>query len=249
MVVAGPAAQSWGSAQVRFVHAVPGAGKAELVVKGASPIGGNVAFGQVTPYASEPAGSHTLALQSGSKTVASTSEDLANGRHYTVVAEAQGKKIQLRLYPDGRAADGKARLRMIHAAPELGSPDVRLGSQPVAEKVEFTKATPYLTVGPGTYTLEVTKPGSGSPIVKESGVSLSAGTSSTAFLLGSRGEPTRVVTASDQTSAPAGAPRTGLAPLAAGERPWTAILGIAMLAGLLGGALHLLARRRRTHAR
>src|SRR2546423_470555 len=184
MVLAVPAAQAWGSADVRFMHAVPGAGTAELVVKGGSPIGGEVGFGQVTAYSGVPSGSHELSLRSGSKTLATTTVDLANGRHYTVVAMAHGKKAQLRSFTDGRAAEGRARFRMIHAAPELGTPDVRLGRQTVAEMVKYTDATPYLTVAPGTYTLEVTKPGGvRSPIMKKEGVALSAGTSSTAFLL------------------------------------------------------------------
>lgn len=250
MVVAGPAAPSWGSADVRFVHAVPGAGNAELVVKGGSAIGGAVAFGQSTSYTAVPAGSHELVLQSGSKALARAHVDLSNSDHYTVVAMAQGKGAQLRPYTDGRAADAKSRLRLIHAAPELGSPDVRLGRQTVAEGVKYTDATPYLTVAPGTYTLEVTKPGGGGrPIVEKSGVALGAGTSSTAFLIGTRGESTRVMVAADQTSAPSTAPRTGLAPLGGGRRPWGLIVGIALLAGALGGALQLLAGRRRGRAR
>jgi len=250
MVVAGPAAEASGSAEVRFVHAVPGAGKAELVVKGGSPIGGPVAFGQVTPYSSVRAGAQELVLQSGSKALAREHVDLTDEGRYSIVAMAQGDGVQLRTYTDGGATDAKARLRLVHAAPELGSPDVRLGKQPVAEGVKFTEATPYLTVSPGTYTLEVMKPGgSGKAIVEKSGIALGAGTSSTAFLLGSRGEPTRVVVAPDQTSAPTGAPRTGLAPLAGGERPWIAIVAIALFAGLLGGGLQLLAGRRRSRAR
>src|SRR4051794_30895887 len=161
MVVAGPAAEASGSAEVRFVHAVPGAGKAELVVKGGSPIGGPIAFGQVTQYSTVPAGSHEVVLQSGSKALASAQVDFANGQRYSGGALAKGKGGQVRPYTDGGATDGRARLRLVHAAPELGSPDVRLGKQTVAEGVKFTEATPYLTVSPGTYTLEVTKPGGG----------------------------------------------------------------------------------------
>jgi hypothetical protein len=246
MVVAGPAAQSWGDANVRFVHAVPGAGAAELSVRGGATIG-SAGFGQITSYVGVPSGSREISLKSGAKTLATATADLANGRRYTVVALAQGKKAQLRTYTDGRPKSGKAEIRLIHAAPELGSPDVRLGKQAIAEKVGYTDATPYLTVAPGTYTLEVMKPGDGTsrPIVEKSGVTLSAGTSSTAFLLGSRGEPTRVVVASDGASTPAGAPKTGLAPLSGGGRPWALILGIALIAGLLGGA----AQRRRARAR
>jgi hypothetical protein len=251
MVVAGPAAQSWAAASARFVHAVPGAGSAELVVKGGSPVLGSASFGQVTSYVGVPAGSHELQLKAGSKTLAVTTVDFSDGQRYTVVAEAQGKKVQLRPYVDGTASDGKAKLRMIHAAPELGSPDVRLGKQAVAEKVKYTQATPYLTVAAGTYTLEVMKPGDGggSPIVTKPGVTLSAGTAETAFLLGSRGESTRVVLATDGTSAPSRAPKTGLAPLAGDGRPWGTIAAVAVLAALLGGAVQLLAVRRRTRAR
>src|SRR5437763_500297 len=251
MVVAGPAAESWADASVRFVNAVPGAGAAELTVNGGPAVGGTIGFGQISSYFGVSAGSHEISLKSGSKTGATAHVDLVNGQRYTIVAMAQGKKAQLRPYTDGAPRPGKARIRMIHAAPELGSPDVRLGKRPIAEEVSYTAATPYLTVSPGTYTLEVMKPGDGSgkPIVEKPGVALSAGTTSTAFLLGSRGEATRVVVASDGTSSPAGAPKTGLAPLASGGRPWAAILGIALLAGLLGGTLQLVAARRRTRAR
>jgi hypothetical protein len=251
MVVAGPAVQASASANVRFVNAVPGSGSVELAVKGGSPIGGTVSFGKVTPYVDLPSGSHEVSLKSGSKTLAVTTVDLSDGSHYTVVAMKQGKKDQLRPYTDGSPTDAKSRLRLIHAAPELGAPDVRLGNQTVAEKVKYTEATPYLTVSPGTYKLSVTKPGSGSgrPIVEKDGVALSAGTSSTAFLIGSAGEPTSVVVSTDQTSGPSRAPRTGLAPLAGGGRPWATIVSIALLAGLLGGAVQLLAARRRTRAR
>jgi hypothetical protein len=246
MVLAGPVAQSWADASVRFVHAVPGAGPAELSLKGASSVGGSIGFGQITGYVGVASGSHEVALQSGAKTLATSTIDLANADRYTVVAEANGKKVELRAYKSGAPKAGKAEIRLIHAAPELGSPDVTLGKQPIAENVKYGEATPYLTVTPGLYTLEVMKPGAGgSAIVKKSGVTLSAGTTSTAFLLGSRGEPTRVLVATDAGSTPAGAPKTGLAPLDGGGRPWAVIVGIALLAGLLGGAFE----RRRARGR
>jgi Domain of unknown function (DUF4397) len=248
MVVAGSAADASADANVRFVHAVPGAGSAELVVKGGAQLGSGVGFGQVTPYVGVSAGSHELSLKSGTRSLAVTTVDLTDGKRYTVVAMSQGKKVQLRPYTDGGATDGKARLRLIHAAPELGSPDVRLDGQALAEKAAYTEATPYLTVSPGSHTLAVTKPGNGGgrPIVSKQ-VPLSAGSASTALLIGTMGEPTRIVVATDQTAAPSRAPRTGLAPLD-GARPWGAIVGIAILAGLLGGTLYLLAGRRRTRA-
>lgn len=251
MVVAVPASPSWASAEIRFVQAIPGTGSAELSAGGGTSIGGNVGFGHVSSYVGVPAGSHELSLSSGSKKLTTTKVDLSDGQRYTVVAMAQGKGAQLRPFTDGKPSDGKARLRLIHAAPELGSPDVRLDGQTVAEKVRYTQATPYLTVRPGSYTIEVMKPGSGGgkPIVEKHGVALAAGTSSTSFLIGTRGEPTQVAVATDRSVAPSRAPKTGLAPLASSGRPWATIGLIALLAGLLGGAVQLLIARRRAGAR
>src|SRR5436190_1321766 len=131
MVVATPAAQASGNANVRFANALPRSDSVELVVKGGPPIGGTEPFGQVTAYVGVSSGSHDVSIKSGGKTLAVTKVDFSGGGSYTVVAMAKGKKAQLRPYTDGKSRDGKARLRVIHAAPELGSPDVRLGKQTV----------------------------------------------------------------------------------------------------------------------
>ena len=68
MVVAGPAAESWADASVRFVNAVPGAGAAELTVNGGPAVGGTIGFGQISSYFGVSAGSHEISLKSGSKT-------------------------------------------------------------------------------------------------------------------------------------------------------------------------------------
>ena len=64
----------------------------------------------------------------------------ARGR-YTVVALA-GSPPELRAYRDDSAAPNIARLRVIHAAPELGKPDLTLDGKVVAKQVPSRRPPP-----------------------------------------------------------------------------------------------------------
>lgn len=242
-------AEARGSASVRFVHAVPAA---EAVDASASSGGGEqtlaegVAFGEVSAYRNVPAGTVELSVArgDGSDVSADTSEPLEAGRSYTVVALGRGERdVELRVYPDGRAGAGVARLRLIQAIPELGEPELRVGREVVASGVRYGDATPYRSIEPGTYTLAAARPGDGGdPIVSEEGVVLSAGTASTALLVGSAGERARLVVVDDSVATPAVAPATGLGGLASESgTPWLLVLATAALAGGLGGAGYRLA--------
>jgi uncharacterized protein DUF4397 len=250
MLVAGPAASAFATAKVRLVNAragSPSIGLKVVVGSAAPPAIGEASFGQVTPYASVEAGSAQIALTGlpSSAPTVQTTEQLADGARYTAVALAKGMKgYEVKLYKDGSAKAGTGRLRVLHAAPELGSPDIKLGERTVAEGVKFQAATPYLSVPPGSYTVAVVKPGGSAPIF-EKNVSLSAGVASTAILAGSGGAQARLILATDDTKTPAGAPQTGLGGLAGdGGPPWLAIALAALLAGALGGVMQRsLARR------
>src|SRR3954449_955600 len=234
MLVGGPAASAFASAKVRLVNARAGSGAVGLkvVVGGAAPPSvGPASYGQVTPYVKVTAGSAQIAL-SGGGSANQVTQTLVDGGNYTAVALAKGSKsFALKLFRDGHARKGSARLRVIHAAPELGSPDVKLGQRTVAEKLAFKQATPYLSESPGSYDLAVSKPGAGTPIFQHK-VALSAGVASTAILSGSGGAPEKVITATDDTLTPAGAPETGLGGLAGrGGDPWVFIALLARRAG------------------
>jgi hypothetical protein len=247
MLVGGPAASAFGFAKVRLVNARPGSQSVGLkvVVGGAAPPPvGPASYGQVTPYVRVSPGSAQIALTGGGS-ANQVSQSLVDGGNYTAVALAKGSKgFSLQLFRDGHARKGTARLRVIHAAPELGSPDIKLGQRTVAEKLAFKDATPYLAESPGSYDLGVAKPGASTPIFHQS-VSLSAGVATTAILAGSGGAPEKVITATDDTLTPAGAPETGLGGLAGrGGHPWLLIALAAGLAGALGGAWQLALSRR-----
>ncbi|MEA2409491.1 MAG: hypothetical protein QOC77_52 [Thermoleophilaceae bacterium] len=252
MLVGTPAASAFAVAKVRLVNARPGSQPVGLkLVEGtaAPPIFGQAAYGQVTPYVKVSPGSAQITISGlssstgGSK--AQTTEQLVDGQSYTAVALALGSKaFQIKVYKDGHARGGKARLRVIHAAPELGAPNVRLGQRTIAEKLAFKDATPYLSIAPGSYELSVVAPGSTSAVFSQR-VALSAGVATTAIVAGSGGARTMVITATDDTKAPTGAPETGLGGLArGGGPPWLLAALAALLAGALGGAMQLsLARR------
>jgi hypothetical protein len=222
------------------VHTAPGAGALELRATESGidqRVGRRLGFGQVGSYEDVPAGAVEFeVVEPGGRPVNSAREQLQNRAHYTVVATLNGEPTVLR---DGRAEGGQSHLRVMHAAPELGRVDVQLGDLPLATGLAMGDITGYKDVGPGAYTLSVMRPGGGSPIASEGAVTLTAGTSSTAFVIGTRGEPIRTIVASDRAAAPRGAVKTGLGGLAGEDADVMLALLAGLLAALAGGGLYL----------
>ena len=245
MLVAPAATAQAKGAQLRFVHAASGAGPALLAIDGKR-VGSAVAFGEVGSYVSSPSGRVELSVvpEGGGKALGSGSGEVGPGRH-TAVAWLRNGKFELSVIDDAAAVAGKARLRAVHAAGELGRASVELDGRSLGEALSPGDATPYESLEPGSYELKVVRAGGGgSPLVTKPGLRLAAGTSSTAFVLGGGGKPVRIVLASDATASPSQAPATGLGGLGDGT-PWLAIVLAALAAGGLGGgAYRLLARGR-----
>ena len=225
------------------MHAVPGAGSARLSIEGGST--GPVGFGGVSNAVKAKNGRVSIRLlgSGGNQTLARSSEDLRDGR-YTVVATKRGEGVALKAFRDQEARKGKASLRAIHAAPELGNAALMADGRAVGKTLAFEEASPYLSLEPGSYRLEAQRPsGAGAPLATRAGVNLAAGTASTAVVAGSGGEPTTIIVASDGAVTPTEAPQTGLGGLAGGT-PWLAALAAALLAAAAGGAAYRLAGRR-----
>jgi Domain of unknown function (DUF4397) len=242
MLLLGSAGSALASATVRFVHAVPGAGPATLSVSadGQGVSSAPVSFGSASARleVQEGSASLTVAPADGGDALAKGEEELEDGGSYTVVALAgrEGEDAQVRVYEDEDPEKGQARLRAIHAAPELGSPEFRAGDQVVAEKLEYGNATEYETVPPATYNLSATRSGgSGGALAEKRGVPLTAGTATTAVIIGTSGETTRIVTLSDGTAAPSGAPATGFGGLAGDDGEPSRLL-VALLFGVVAAA-------------
>ena len=240
MLLVPPAASAKDDAKVRVVQAIPASDEVtvEATVGGITQrIGRGVGFGEVGPYADLPAGAVTFELH-GPGASGTAKETLRAGAHYTVVAMPRGAQSLLVL-DEGRADGGTSRLRVVHAAPELGGVDVRLGDQSVADGIGFGDVSSYTSVGPGAYALRVTSPADNSTIAARGAVTLTAGTSSTAFVVGSAGEPVEAVVASDRMAAPRGAPATGLGGLADDDSNLLLALLAGLLAALAGAAAYV----------
>jgi hypothetical protein len=239
------AAGSSQAAEVRFVHAVPGAGPASLFVAGQD--AGQAGFVEISGYTRAEGGEVELTLRAPGQDeeLATTTAPLGEGRN-TVVAIPRGEGVALRAYEDGDADGGRGSLRVIHAVPELRMADVRIDDRTVTS-LDFGAASDYEQLEPGTYSLALTRPGGeGGALVEDDGVDVTAGSATTAVAVGSRGEPTRFVVAEDAAAAPTEGPDTGLGGMADdGDSPWPAAIAAALLAGLLGGGAWLLLSARR----
>ncbi len=246
LAAAGPAAAA---TQVRFLHALPGGPTADLSVKGAKGPAATltgIGFAKASESEAGPSGQVTVTLTAGGKQVATAKEFLADGDSYTIVAEkGSGSKPAFRLYRSGKAVPGKASIRAVHAAPELGRVTMSLSGRGWGT-VSYGQDTGYKPADPGTYDLTASKPGSKSPLISQKGLTASAGTASTAYAVGTAGEQTRFVVVADGVAAPSGGPDTGLGGLSGEEgAPWLAALLAALGAGALGGLLYSRAPRGR----
>jgi len=189
-------------AGVRFVHAVPGAGAADLTIEqdGDRVRVGDATFGRYTKVRPLQAGPLRWSLSSGGDELASGDATLRDGR-YTAVAVPRGSGLALRLFRDAsRAPRDRARVRVVHAAPELGTPDLRVDGKRVVSKLAFGKATPYLTLSPGAHDLEAVRSGTTEPILSATGIRFRGSTTTSAVAVGTRGEPARVVTITDRVA-------------------------------------------------
>jgi hypothetical protein len=255
MLLLASAGSAFASASVRFVHAVPGGAAATLKVSVDGPAQSTapVSFGAVSqPLEVDPGSATFTAAPSGAgaKPLAEADETLKDGRSYIAVALAKesGEGAELHIYPGGEPDEGEAVVRAVHAAPELGDPDVKVGDRVIAESLKYGEATDYVDVPPGAAEVSVTRAGGeGGALAAKPDVPLTAGTATTAVIVGSRGEPTRILTVSESTAAPAGAPATGfggLAPTGGGPPRMLVALLFAMVAGSLGAAGWVMAGRR-----
>ena len=230
--------------RARFLHAVPMAAPATLIVHGHPPRIPS-SYGKPSEYFDcHPGPARVeLKLKGQRKPAATANLEIGRGR-YTVIAVPDGDKVGLRVYKDGTATPGKARMRTINAASELDEADMRVDGQQVS-RFGSDEATGYASVPPGRHDLSVTRPGGeGGALASAQSVPLVAGSASTAIVVGSGGEPAQVLLVSDQTAGPSVAPATGFVEDLGDGSPWLIVLLSALAAGWFGGTAYLLSARR-----
>lgn len=184
-------------ALVRIVQAVPGPA-VDLMVDQA-PLATEVAYASVTPYREVPASADDFTLRAAGKpdgaVLAENSEGIMSGKHYTLVAfpGKDNDRAALQVIADdvSTPAEGRARVRVIHAAGDVDEIDVTAkGSRDTLfDDVDFREATGYEDVDPSIVALDL-RSQDGERVVASPTISIESGRSYTVVVTGkANGEP------------------------------------------------------------
>ena len=188
-------------ALVRFVHALPTLASVDLFANDTKMVGA-VSYKTVTPYSEVPTDDQTLRLrlsgQEGAEAVAEEKESFSAGKHYTLVAvphnasaifsKDTGQNADLRLIDDDLVApaNGKARVRIVDASPDLEKLDVYATGRndALTQGVAFGKDSKYVDVEPLSGALEVRRAGENIATLTVPDVRLAAGKLYTIIIIG-----------------------------------------------------------------
>ena len=158
------------------------------------------------------------------------------GSAYTVAAFGALADIKGRIFGDdlGAPGSGKAKVRVIHAAPEVPAVDVAVkGGPTLFEGAEFPSATDYAEVAAGTDPLQV-KAASGGDALLQASLPVKAGTIYSVSAVGGAGKDVELLPIVDVTGA-GQAPHGGIATGAGGTAPGATVPGMGLV--LAGAAV------------
>ena len=207
-------------ALVRFVHAVPGLSSVDLFA-GDGKAFDNVAYKATSAYRELPAASAAyrlrLAGQDTAEPLVEKTESFGAGRHHTVVALPTGSSglfskgvgVNLNFLTDDFAqpAEGKVRVRVVNASPDLGEIDVyAVGrTEPFVKSAKFGSATSFAEAEPATAGLEVRRAGENISTLSVPGLKMEAGRLYTVFIVGGTTGASRldIFVVEDQLAPPA----------------------------------------------
>ena len=146
---------------VRVVHASPDIGTADVFLDGTKVLS-NFQFGTVTDYVTIPPGPHKVQIALIGKgigaAVITQALSVDPGMAYTVAAlGANPGDLSLKVFTDNNLlSNGKAKLRVYHLSPGIGSVNVFNGSNMIISGLGYPETSDYLTLTAGTYTFNVT---------------------------------------------------------------------------------------------
>ncbi|HEX2375414.1 MAG TPA: DUF4397 domain-containing protein [Actinomycetota bacterium] len=249
------AAAQGSAALVRVAHFSPDAPAVDVYVNDDKVLSG-VGYPTVSKYLELPAGNYDLAVRpagaaASSDPVVEATAEVEAGAAYTVAAVGALDDIAAEIFADDLSApaSGKAKLRVIHAAPEVPAVDVAVeGGPTLFQGAEFPSATDYAEVAAGTYPVQV-KAAGGDDVLLEASLPVKAGTIYSVAAIGGAGKDVRLLPIVDATGT-GQAPHGGIATGAGGTAPGIGAPGLGLvLAGtaalLLAGVSASALRRRR----
>ncbi|MBW3633079.1 MAG: DUF4397 domain-containing protein [Chloroflexi bacterium] len=184
-------AGSGGDACLRFVHASPDAPPVDVYLNDAI-ISQNLGFGTATTYVAVPSGEgrDVRVVATGSPVegaVIDTPLDFEPGQAYEMLIAGTGEDLDLTVTgTDLRPVpEGQARLRVIHASPDLGGVDIGLPPvETLFEGINFGEATNYVVIDAGTYPIEIRPTGEDLMVALRTDASIEEGMSYDLVVLG-----------------------------------------------------------------
>ena len=243
LLAPGPAAavSQNGQALVRLVHLSAGLPKVDLYVDGTKMLSA-VSFKTASKYHSVPAGAHTLVVRStgsaaSSAPAASERVSVQAGTASSAFLLGPPAQLQVRVAKDdfSAPAPGKAKLRIVNAAPQSPPLDIgRVGGPILFRNVSFGKVSGFVTVQGGKFSLEVRAAGSSTVLFTQGATTLPAGTIITvAGTISSAGkiETLPILDAAGAGNLPQGGVATGAGGTA--SAPGSRALGLLVVVGLL----------------
>jgi hypothetical protein len=189
-----PRAAGQAVALARFVHASPDAAALDLAVDGAVVVSGLGFGGATDAFVSVAPGSHLIAATLSGEAGAGVAErwvDFAAGGAYAIGVAGMVAEAFVALYPLDLSppTDGWARMRLINAAPDLGSVVVaNADGEVLTGGAAFSDAGEYVDVGAGAHDLLVLAADDGSAILDLGAVGLEAGATYEMVVLGLAGD-------------------------------------------------------------
>ncbi len=188
------AAEPPGDSRVRVAHLSPDAPNVDVWVNGAYAFQ-NVAFEDITDYATLPAGDYLVQVEpagagGGGPFVISATLTLDPDTEYTVAALDELANITPGVFVDDNSlpAVGNAHIRFIHGSPDAPAVDITLTDGTVLiANTAFGEASSYLPVPAGVYDLEVRVAGTSTVVLSLPGIAVAERTVYTAYATGFAG--------------------------------------------------------------
>ncbi len=175
-------AQEGGTAQLRFVHAIPGVAAIDVSIDG-QPAASNLSYGTATTYIEVPAGAHQISVTQAGATAPLWEQEInpAGGTTLTLVAASASQSV-FTVYQDdlNPLALGKARFTAVHAIAGASSVDVILADgRPVIPGLQYNQPYGTLDLPAMSYDLAVVSAGQAisDALIPAQSSSLDSGTS------------------------------------------------------------------------
>jgi hypothetical protein len=176
--------------RVRVMHASPDAPAVDVLVD-SSPAFSNLAFPDITDYATLPYGTYNVTVVPAGATspgvIGPVDLDFMNDTDYTVMAVNTLASIEPLILMDmnGPIGTNYAWVRFVHASPDAPAVDIALaGGAVLFSNIAFKEVGSYLQVDAGTYDLEVRLAGTGTVVLDLPGLVFANGTVNTAYAIG-----------------------------------------------------------------